>query len=170
MIDNCLVCETRVDKIEFRHQGYDYKHCKVCDTLFVANAMNTNDIYGHYDENYYEARDSNSRQRMGYSSYLASQDSLKSSFENKLGLIRQKTGSGRLLDVGTAYGTFLQQAAGPYECFGIEISRYAAKTAQKINRVRIATGNIEDAPFAGDQFDIITMWDVIEHLPNPVAA
>jgi 2-polyprenyl-3-methyl-5-hydroxy-6-metoxy-1,4-benzoquinol methylase len=170
MTENCPICNNHIHKIEFSREGYDYKRCRACCTLFVANALTAKSVTEYYDKGYYEAKNASRTRRYGYSSYLATQDSLKASFEYKLGLVRQKINSGKLLDVGAAYGTFLQKAKAHYECCGIEISGYAAKTGQEINQAQMTLGNIEHAPFGNGQFDVITMWDVIEHLLHPIEA
>jgi len=170
MINKCPVCESRIERIDFVRQEYSYKKCRECGTLFVASELSTKDIYEHYSSNYYEAQGTDSKQREGYDSYFSLQDSLNISFENKLKLISRRIGAGRLLDMGTAYGSFLKKASCQYECVGVEISRYAAKTARTINQAQMVVSNLEETPFKDSHFDVITMWDVIEHLRYPVIA
>ncbi len=73
---------------------------------------------------------------------------------------------GRVLDVGSGYGFFLEalEQAG-YEPFGLERSPQAVAAAGQRTAAPIATGGAEDRfPFADRDFDAITMLDVIEHL------
>lgn len=77
--------------------------------------------------------------------------------------------SGKLLDIGCALGFFLRFAENYFETYGIDISSFAIKKAKKI------TPNsklfVQDAqlkyPFKDNFFDIVTSYDVIEHLPDP---
>lgn len=76
-----------------------------------------------------------------------------------------------LLDIGCGTGLFLNLArqAG-MRVQGIEMSPSAAAYARGKYDLEVHCGTIEDAGLAGCSFDIITMWQVLEHLPQPVAA
>jgi SAM-dependent methyltransferase len=138
--------------------------------LFVANELSSLDLTKHYSRSYYEADSSDDKERKGYPSYMKAQESLRDSFKQKLEVVRKHIASGRLLDAGAAYGTFLKLASEYYACVGLEFSEYAATIARKEFHVNVKTGTIEDAPFPDSYFDVIVMWDIIEHLRNPVVA
>lgn len=76
---------------------------------------------------------------------------------------------GRLLDVGCATGDFLSEMKHQpgWTVAGIEPSVHAAKYARDAVGVPIASGTLNDAPFAPASFDAITMWDVLEHVYDP---
>jgi len=78
---------------------------------------------------------------------------------------------GKLLDVGAASGFFLELAKKrEWDVSGVEISEFAASRARE-RGLNVKTGIIED--FNADDskhFSVITMWDVIEHVHNPVSA
>jgi 2-polyprenyl-3-methyl-5-hydroxy-6-metoxy-1,4-benzoquinol methylase len=74
----------------------------------------------------------------------------------------------RLLDIGTGPGFLLEVATGiGFDCRGVELSKHAAATAEKKFPGRIHTGTLEDAGFEPEQFEVITMTDVIEHIARP---
>lgn len=78
----------------------------------------------------------------------------------------------RVLDAGCATGDFIAAAAGRYEMYGLDLSAFAVALARTKNpgtAARIHAGRLEDAPFADVRFDAICLWDVIEHLWDPVA-
>ncbi len=170
MKKECPVCDFSRTKAAFSAQGYQYRHCSNCETIFVSDPVSVGHIYISYEKKYFESREFDSRQRQGYDSYFDSQESLKMSFQEKLKVVNQKIESGNLLDIGSAYGTFLKTASAQYYCVGLEISRYAASTAWEKYLAKTILGNIEQSPFLSDQFDAVTMWDVIEHLRQPVRA
>jgi len=91
-----------------------------------------------------------------------------------LGALRKHQPTGRLLDIGCAYGRFLQVAAaeGGYELSGCDLSEHAVGVAAKRlgDAARVRPGGVLDDPFPGEQFDVITMFDVIEHVPDQPAA
>ena len=78
-------------------------------------------------------------------------------------------GTGEALDVGCYTGEFLSRLSGEWRTHGIEPIPYAAQVASG-RGIRVHPGTIDDAEFPPESFDLITLWDVIEHLPDPVAA
>jgi SAM-dependent methyltransferase len=78
--------------------------------------------------------------------------------------------AGRLLDVGCGKGRFLAAArdAG-WRVLGIEFAPESAAAARKAHAVDVISGDFLTAPLEGG-FDVITMWHVLEHLPDPAAA
>jgi SAM-dependent methyltransferase len=81
-------------------------------------------------------------------------------------LRRHGVAGGRVLDVGSGYGFFLEAAerAG-YEPWGLEVAPEATEEARKRTRAVIETGSAEAPfPFPDGHFAAITLLDVIEHL------
>jgi 2-polyprenyl-3-methyl-5-hydroxy-6-metoxy-1,4-benzoquinol methylase len=78
----------------------------------------------------------------------------------------------KLLDIGCGYGYFLKLASAfGFETYGIDISQHAIKQARKVVNAKFFCSDIQDIlPFAANFFDIITMFDVIEHLEKPYSA
>ncbi|EQA38902.1 methyltransferase domain protein [Leptospira inadai serovar Lyme str. 10] len=55
-----------------------------------------------------------------------------------------------------------------WEAFGYEISRSAVKFARERNGLEsVQSGIVQDSGLPKESFDIITLWDVIEHIPKP---
>lgn len=77
---------------------------------------------------------------------------------------------GRLLDVGSGRGRFLAAAsAAGWDAVGIEFEPALARMARDRYGVEVVVGDAVSAPVDGP-FDVITMWHVLEHLPDPLAA
>ena len=77
-------------------------------------------------------------------------------------------GRGRLLDVGTAAGAFLAAARGrEWQVEGCEPNRWLARWGSRHYGIPIRTGELFDQPFPPESFDVVTLWDVIEHTPDP---
>jgi SAM-dependent methyltransferase len=71
-----------------------------------------------------------------------------------------------LLDVGAATGVFISLAQQHgFDARGVELSEYAAQEARR-KGLAVATGTLADLS-ASERFDVITMLDVIEHMPDP---
>jgi 2-polyprenyl-3-methyl-5-hydroxy-6-metoxy-1,4-benzoquinol methylase len=86
--------------------------------------------------------------------------------KNKIDLINKEQKKGKLLDVGCGTGDFLFAAKNNgWNVTGIEPNKNARKIANKKNTNTIFdTTKLENLPT--DSFDVITLWHVLEHLPN----
>jgi len=80
--------------------------------------------------------------------------------------------NGRLLDVGCSTGLFLDAARryGPWQVQGIEPSQSAVEFGRSQLGLDILQGTLDDIQFDDTSFAAVTMWDVLEHLHDPVAA
>jgi len=75
----------------------------------------------------------------------------------------------RILDVGCGTGHFLKVAQDRgWEVAGIEISSFSADQARSRHGLNVETGTLESVHPQDNFFDIVTMWDVLEHLPEPL--
>lgn len=102
--------------------------------------------------------------------YVEEEEGRVLTFSESLRHVQKFVPSGRLLDVGCHIGTFLELAErGGFEVTGIEPSRWGAERARERLRGTIHRGVIEDVALHDGAFDAITMWDVIEHLPDPAS-
>ena len=74
-----------------------------------------------------------------------------------------------LLDVGAHIGVFVEVAnnAG-WKAMGIEPSRWSVGVARQ-SGIELIEGTLASANFPDDHFDIVTLWDVIEHLADPLS-
>lgn len=168
---DCPACGSDLVRDAFTKGAYIYRKCIACGVLFVANPPPAAEVHAHYSEDYYEAATLGSEGRKGYPSYMQAQESLENSFKYKLTLLQTRIPSGRLLDAGAAYGTFLRLASPYYEGVGLEVSQYAASVAHSSFGIDVKVGSIEHSPpFPDNYFDVIVMWDIIEHLIKPVVA
>jgi 2-polyprenyl-3-methyl-5-hydroxy-6-metoxy-1,4-benzoquinol methylase len=75
---------------------------------------------------------------------------------------------GRILDVGSALGTFLKIAESRgWTPQGVEISRFAAEFSRRERGLSVFNGDLEEFPADDESFDVITFWDSIEHVTHP---
>ena len=77
----------------------------------------------------------------------------------------------RILDAGCGAGLFLKLArdAG-HEVAGVELSLSAVEYGRNVYGLPIAWGTLESAELPADHFDVVTMWHMLEHTPDPVEA
>ncbi len=82
--------------------------------------------------------------------------------------IRRFRSNGKLLDVGSGVGYFVKEALeNGFEAEGIEFSSDAAKIGQQHFHLNIHFGDLFTVDFPKNSFDIITLWQVLEHMQNP---
>jgi len=89
----------------------------------------------------------------------------------KAAFVREFSPKGRLLDVGSSYGHFLAAIGSAHDAYGLELNRGAVSWS--IDRFGVASraGSIYEMPAdLPATFDVITCWDVIEHLAHPELA
>jgi len=86
-------------------------------------------------------------------------------------LVVQWKSSGRILDIGCSTGDFLatMQSRG-WQAFGVEWMPQVAGLARQQYGLDVWVGDFVDAPVVEESFDVITMWDVLEHLYFPTRA
>ena len=107
----------------------------------------------------------------GYFDYLGSERSLRDEYEARLALIqrhlRPRRG-GRLLEVGCATGGFLEIARRAFEVQGLDVSAFAANEARR-KGLDVACGTLRGSATLHPPYDVIALFDTIEHLPEPAA-
>lgn len=146
--------------------------CPRCRLVFVSPRLNRGALQRMYDDvAYFEGDGSVYGSEAGRSSpamFLQRQWTA-----GRLALVRGELGAGmhgaRLLEVGSAYGLFLDAARqGGFDVTGVELSTSAAQHSRDALGLDVHTTQLADAPLSG-KFDIICAWDTLEHVPDPVA-
>lgn len=75
---------------------------------------------------------------------------------------------GKLLDIGTNTGLFVKLARDSgWDAIGLEPNRWAVEYAKKEFGLKLINKPFEENTFKKESFDVVTMWDVIEHFTNP---
>ncbi|MBX7253532.1 MAG: class I SAM-dependent methyltransferase [Candidatus Promineofilum sp.] len=153
----------RVDAFRCTHAGYGHHpqivECRHCGLVYANPRWPTDTVLEAYtsveDETYVEERHGR-----------------ELTFRHHLRRIERIVGpaAGRaLLDVGAYIGVFVEVAAAAgWRAQGVEPSSWAAAEAQR-RGLAVHTGTLDSVDLPPESFDLITMWDVIEHLSDPAA-
>ncbi len=160
----CPTCGSRRRAVRLERFGRKILQCLDCDIGYVdAFPTDTGDVYSH--EGYIETQQS---------SYLENVDYRKQRFAmERLDIIgrhlHRASKGARLLDVGCGTGWFLEVARDQgYVVSGIEIGRELAQyTSQKLGAAVHTVPLTELSP--DEKFDVITLFDVLEHVTDPRA-
>jgi len=136
--------------------------CPTCTLLWQPANRTQSGRPERYDESYYGAWGELSEARAAK----------LHTFERVLRLLERHTEPGPLLDVGTALGFLLEQARRRgWDPWGVEVSPFAAGEAKaKLGEDRVHLGTLDTAPWEPESFRAIALVDVLEHLPDPLAA
>jgi SAM-dependent methyltransferase len=108
--------------------------------------------------------------RMDTAVYQAERHSRERTARAHLGIVQRILRCGQILDVGCAAGIFLQQAADAgWRVTGLEPSEelYAQASRNLAGRGEVYPCTLEHAVLQPG-FDAITLWDVLEHVPDPL--
>lgn len=161
--DYCPICESKNKTYQFTKFEMDLYKCDECNTGFFEKVpVNTNDIYSapkalnFYKEGYLNNKD----YRM--IRFAKERVDLINKYVNK------KFEDLSILDVGCGTGWFLEAAKlEGAECFGLELGKDLAKFTS--NRLDIKVWDCDLLELEVEQkFDVITMFDLIEHIEKPV--
>lgn len=165
---SCNFCGSGGRQPLYKINGYHIVKCERCGLCYVAEQISCEVLIDYYGDTYY-----NGKCGQGYVDYLGHRDTRKAHFRSLLSSIHCYLFSKdvRVLDVGCAAGFFLEvaQEAG-WRAQGIELSPYMSEYARRSLGLDVITGTLEEASLPEASFDLVTMWDVIEHLPNPYQA
>jgi SAM-dependent methyltransferase len=163
----CPVCGSRRAHLEFVKDGYDMQCCDDCGTLFVGRDPATIDFQALYGESYYTGGSA-----AVFADYVGQQALRRAHARRNLWMLRhlppRLPRHGHLLDIGCAAGFFLAEARAYYEVQGVELSAWSSAYAREQFSLPVFTGTLQQAALPADRFDVVTLWDVIEHVPDPV--
>jgi len=166
--EKICVCGNR----DLQEYSPTYLRCAYCDTLIVSrpfDASITNvaeDDTGLYGREYWYSHQA----EYGFPNIeiRARQDLADRCVYWLQKLLKYKRPPGKVLELGSSHGAFLALLnwAG-WEATGIELSPSIVQFARDAFRVPVLLGTVETQHFAPESFDVIVLFDVLEHLPEP---
>ena len=160
----CRMCGSATVRPWLEKHGVPLLRCAECDGAFVPDAAVPADLEALYGRAYFEGGCGT-----GYPTYEADMPVMERSFRRRLDWIAAHARRGRLLDVGTAYGGFHRVArADGWAAMGVEIAADCAHTASRYAEAPVIAGDFLSVELPTG-FDVITMFDVLEHMRDPVA-
>ncbi|MEK7515164.1 MAG: methyltransferase domain-containing protein [Patescibacteria group bacterium] len=157
----CPVCDKRDGKLMGRRNGYSVYRSRQCQSVFISPLpRDTSRIYG--EDYFYGAQGG-----FGYANYERDKRSQESAFIEYIHTIQKYVSHDvTLLDVGAANGYFVSLASRHgLRARGVEISESASAEGRS-KGLDIRQGTIETMDDSSENYDVVTMWDVLEHVPS----
>ena len=91
-------------------------------------------------------------------------------YRRKLDILQKAGASGRLLELGSCTGIFLNEARlRGFEVEGVEPGAESRQTAEAEYGLKLCAGNVEELDFPAESFDVVFSSHVFEHLLDPLA-
>ncbi len=155
---SCPLCGSKALKHRWDVNGCAIVRCGGCSLVFVQNILSREELAVFYASG-------------GDTVYSDDNSELLNYYYNNL---RERIDAaaphpGKIFDVGCSGGWFLETMKG-WDCYGCEIAPADAKTARQKFGDRIFAGTLEAYPAVDGFFDVITLQDVFDHLPDPLPA
>lgn len=156
---HCMLCDETRRRALFEKDGYQIVRCRSCGLVYVDADLASADLQRRYGPDYYGGG--------VFDDYMAERDERIASAGEYCRLLARLVPGGRLLDIGCATGFFLEAASQRWDVTGVELSDFAAEYAKREFGHKVLTGDIADVGLPDASFDIVTMWNTVEHMANP---
>lgn len=159
----CRLCGGHRNRPFLSHGPYAYVRCSGCGLIFLHPFPEPADLLACYDDR-------------GHAPVPPSDDPSGEAavhrvrFDEELDRIEAYARRGRILDIGCAWGFFLDRCKQRgWEVCGVELSHVEADYARRRFGLEVFNGALGDARFPGRHFDVVTLWHVFEHIHDPLA-
>ncbi len=151
--------------------GVAWRRCRGCKSVYDPAPAEPHALFELYDGPGYFVKDGqdDASTPWGYGhDYLADREHWEAKFDRVVVHLERYVAPGRLLDVGSGPGFLLTVAERHgWRATGIDINSWAADYGRAQLGVDTRPGDLLAAEFADDEFDALTMMDMVEHVPNP---
>ncbi|HOM67670.1 MAG: putative S-adenosylmethionine-dependent methyltransferase [Chloroflexi bacterium ADurb.Bin120] len=141
--------------------NFDVLECQNCGLYLIDPKLNSQQMEKYYPDEYIcylEAIEDERNPLTRFNRYLGQR-------KRSLQVARRVKNPGKILDIGCATGIFLNemQKRG-WECQGVEPDQTAVDYARRRFGLDVYCGVVEDANLPAESFDVVTLWDVLEHV------
>lgn len=161
----CFLCKNSKIKPSFKKLGYKFTKCLKCGLYWIDFNFSYNQFLNNFYQEGYFKGDKNFR---AYADYGDDKKIILKNMRHYLKKIHHFKKQGNLLDIGCAFGYFLEiSQSNGFNAFGIDVSKYAVEIANQKALGKIKLGTVGQVNFKHNFFNVITMFDIVEHLKSP---
>jgi len=151
---SCNVCRSgRIQKVD---SEFNFCRCDSCGYVFDSPRPSFAQVSEFYSQ-------------MGkYDTWLKEKRARDMLWKRRLKKLLPRSAGGSLLDIGAGIGQFLHHAQPMFtSVVGTEVSESAVAIAKQKYGLALLAGQVEEFDLPPDDFDIITLFHVLEHVPDP---
>ena len=140
---------------------FELLRCDTCALVYVSPRPNNAALAALYDEEFYFST--------GWSYAALAASVIECIQSRRRHRVERYARGGRLLDIGSGDGHFVHHMARHgWEATGIDFSPAALEFARRIDSgARFLQGSLDDHNFTPGQLDVVTLWQVLEHIGEP---
>ena len=158
-MNKCIVCDS--SHARPFHKGL--LQCQRCSHVVADLRITDEELFQLYKKDYFFGDE--------YSDYVADKPVIQKNFNLRLKTLKKflKPHVHRnLLEIGSAYGFFLEVAQNYFNTVqGIDITEDGVRYAREVLHLDVLQSDLLKHDFENQTFDVVCMWDTIEHLRDP---
>ena len=159
-LSHCPCCGKTEIQFFTNKFGFQLDTCSSCNHIFTNPFPSSKALQFYYNSKFKEFENE---------FFLESFDNRVPIFTQRLDLMSDLGCGRKVLDVGTAVGIFISANESSGERFQITACDISLDACNHIKKtyptVRVLNEDIQDLP--PNSFDVVTLWDTIEHIPHP---
>lgn len=154
VVTACNICRSnRIQKVDAE---FNFCRCDACGYVFDSPRPSIAEIAWFYS------------QAGKYDSWLQQEQARDLLWKRRLRKLLPHRAGGSLLDIGAGIGQFLHHAQPLFtHVTGTEVSSSAVRIAKQKYGLELLAGEVEDLDLPANSFDNITLFHVLEHVPDP---
>jgi 2-polyprenyl-3-methyl-5-hydroxy-6-metoxy-1,4-benzoquinol methylase len=144
------------DRFHLSRKEFCLVRCRTCACVWLLQPPKPHEMGVYYSEDYHRAISSAGESK-----------AVRRWGRHREKIFKQKR-SGSILDIGCSSGSFLStMSGGAWKLYGIELEPSMAHQARAATGAEVFVGEVTDAEFPNEFFDVITCFDVLEHVYDP---
>lgn len=160
LMNYCKLCLSKNVSYKYKIEIYNLYICKTCYVLFINPLPKKRDLI-NFNKDKYNSLDTKR-------AYFKKKFELFRRAIRVVETIKKYKSNGKILDVGCSYGFYMKIfKESNYDVEGVELEKRAVDYIKKNFFLKVYKGDINQINLKNNNYDIITMIDIIEHFPNP---
>lgn len=142
------------DRYHGRREMYQLVRCSACHIVWLQDPPPPAEMWQHYGADYDRS--------------VATAGADPNRWRERRETVLKYKSGGSLLDLGCSSGGFLKSIKGSsWALYGVEMSDDVAARAKAVTGAEVFVGDVLNAPYAAESFDVIACFHVFEHLYHP---
>ena len=155
----CRACGSLDVRFAYIVRGFEILRCQACRSMTTGVSMAVEEARKFYGHDYFHGGD--------YEDYPSTERVAKRNFRRFVERLVPLQPAGRLLELGCAYGYFLDVAREHWDVAGIDLSPVAVAACAQRFGPAVICGDLLTVDLPIGHYDLVAAWDMIEHVNEP---